>query len=315
MGGAGLVTVTGLVWPPHPKRTATTPPNSPTHAYRDGPTNKAVPPAEAPCARCLRGCILSRGRRRVARRPARRACRRGHRRRHGRPQSARSTCRSVPGGQTLPTVRIGERYVRFRAEAIEDWSAAQESTRPRGRDEHAASDPVVGALAPDRQASGPRDRTEVVSPPDPGAVPDLVDRRVQPGRAFGVARRVVFGRGGDPHDARRASGGSLPGRRDHRQRRSARHGASGGHAARRRDLSGLGSPRQLAHGGARAGGAGAGPAAGGQEPGSDDPGAARAPRPGGIRLDQARRPARDQPCTLADRGGVAVQPHQPHPWV
>ena len=32
----------------------------------------------------------------------------------------------------LPTVRIGERYVRFRARAIEDWIAAQESTRPRG---------------------------------------------------------------------------------------------------------------------------------------------------------------------------------------
>jgi excisionase family DNA binding protein len=32
----------------------------------------------------------------------------------------------------LPTVRIGERYVRFRAPALEAWIAAQESSRPRG---------------------------------------------------------------------------------------------------------------------------------------------------------------------------------------
>lgn len=32
----------------------------------------------------------------------------------------------------LPTVRIGERYVRFRAQALERWIAAQETTRPRG---------------------------------------------------------------------------------------------------------------------------------------------------------------------------------------
>jgi excisionase family DNA binding protein len=32
----------------------------------------------------------------------------------------------------LPTVRVGERYVRFRAHALEHWIQAQESTRPRG---------------------------------------------------------------------------------------------------------------------------------------------------------------------------------------
>jgi excisionase family DNA binding protein len=32
----------------------------------------------------------------------------------------------------LPTVRIGERYVRFRSEALERWIAEQESTRPKG---------------------------------------------------------------------------------------------------------------------------------------------------------------------------------------
>lgn len=32
----------------------------------------------------------------------------------------------------LPTVRVGERYVRFRAHALEGWIAAQESTRPKG---------------------------------------------------------------------------------------------------------------------------------------------------------------------------------------
>jgi excisionase family DNA binding protein len=32
----------------------------------------------------------------------------------------------------LPTVRIGERYVRFRTEALEQWIANQESTRPKG---------------------------------------------------------------------------------------------------------------------------------------------------------------------------------------
>jgi excisionase family DNA binding protein len=31
----------------------------------------------------------------------------------------------------LPTVRVGERYVRFRAEAITQWTADQESTTPR----------------------------------------------------------------------------------------------------------------------------------------------------------------------------------------
>jgi excisionase family DNA binding protein len=32
----------------------------------------------------------------------------------------------------LPTVRIGERYVRYRAQTIEEWIAGQESTRPKG---------------------------------------------------------------------------------------------------------------------------------------------------------------------------------------
>jgi excisionase family DNA binding protein len=32
----------------------------------------------------------------------------------------------------LPAVRIGERYVRFRAEALERWILDQESTRPYG---------------------------------------------------------------------------------------------------------------------------------------------------------------------------------------
>jgi excisionase family DNA binding protein len=32
----------------------------------------------------------------------------------------------------LPTVRIGERYVRFRAPALERWIAEKESTRPKG---------------------------------------------------------------------------------------------------------------------------------------------------------------------------------------
>jgi excisionase family DNA binding protein len=32
----------------------------------------------------------------------------------------------------IPTVRLGDRYVRFRAEAIADWIAGQETTQPRG---------------------------------------------------------------------------------------------------------------------------------------------------------------------------------------
>ncbi len=32
----------------------------------------------------------------------------------------------------LPTVRIGDRYVRFRPEALWAWIERQESTRPRG---------------------------------------------------------------------------------------------------------------------------------------------------------------------------------------
>lgn len=32
----------------------------------------------------------------------------------------------------LPTVPVGERYVRFRAQALERWIACQESTRPKG---------------------------------------------------------------------------------------------------------------------------------------------------------------------------------------
>lgn len=32
----------------------------------------------------------------------------------------------------LPTVRVGGRYVRFRAQSIQEWIAGQESTRPRG---------------------------------------------------------------------------------------------------------------------------------------------------------------------------------------
>jgi excisionase family DNA binding protein len=32
----------------------------------------------------------------------------------------------------LPTVRVGERYVRYRAEALERWIAARESTARRG---------------------------------------------------------------------------------------------------------------------------------------------------------------------------------------
>lgn len=32
----------------------------------------------------------------------------------------------------LPAVRLGERYVRFRPEALSAWIAQRESTRPRG---------------------------------------------------------------------------------------------------------------------------------------------------------------------------------------
>ena len=32
----------------------------------------------------------------------------------------------------LPTVRVGERYVRYRAQTVQDWIAGCESTRPRG---------------------------------------------------------------------------------------------------------------------------------------------------------------------------------------
>jgi len=32
----------------------------------------------------------------------------------------------------LPTVRIGERYVRYRAQTVSDWIAGQESTRRKG---------------------------------------------------------------------------------------------------------------------------------------------------------------------------------------
>jgi excisionase family DNA binding protein len=32
----------------------------------------------------------------------------------------------------LPTVRIGERYVRFRGQALDRWISDQETTRPKG---------------------------------------------------------------------------------------------------------------------------------------------------------------------------------------
>jgi excisionase family DNA binding protein len=32
----------------------------------------------------------------------------------------------------LPTVRVGDRYVRFRAEAVDQWIARCETTEPRG---------------------------------------------------------------------------------------------------------------------------------------------------------------------------------------
>jgi excisionase family DNA binding protein len=32
----------------------------------------------------------------------------------------------------LPTVRVGERYVRFRDQTVQDWIAGQETCRPRG---------------------------------------------------------------------------------------------------------------------------------------------------------------------------------------
>lgn len=32
----------------------------------------------------------------------------------------------------LPAVRVGDRYVRFRAQALQDWIAEHESTQPRG---------------------------------------------------------------------------------------------------------------------------------------------------------------------------------------
>ena len=32
----------------------------------------------------------------------------------------------------LPTVRVGERYVRFRSQALEQWIEDQETTRPKG---------------------------------------------------------------------------------------------------------------------------------------------------------------------------------------
>ena len=32
----------------------------------------------------------------------------------------------------LPAVRVGDRYVRFRSEAVQDWIAERESTDPRG---------------------------------------------------------------------------------------------------------------------------------------------------------------------------------------
>ncbi len=32
----------------------------------------------------------------------------------------------------LPTVRVGERYVRFRGQALESWIVEHESSRPRG---------------------------------------------------------------------------------------------------------------------------------------------------------------------------------------
>jgi excisionase family DNA binding protein len=32
----------------------------------------------------------------------------------------------------LPTVRVGDRYVRYRAQTVDEWIAGQESTRPRG---------------------------------------------------------------------------------------------------------------------------------------------------------------------------------------
>ena len=32
----------------------------------------------------------------------------------------------------LPTVRVGQRYVRYRAHTIEEWIAGQETTQPKG---------------------------------------------------------------------------------------------------------------------------------------------------------------------------------------
>jgi len=32
----------------------------------------------------------------------------------------------------LPTVRVGDRYVRYRAQTVQEWIAGQESTRPKG---------------------------------------------------------------------------------------------------------------------------------------------------------------------------------------
>lgn len=32
----------------------------------------------------------------------------------------------------LPTVRVGERYVRYRGQTVQEWIAGQESTRPKG---------------------------------------------------------------------------------------------------------------------------------------------------------------------------------------
>jgi excisionase family DNA binding protein len=45
---------------------------------------------------------------------------------------ARSMVYTLARRGELPTVRVGDRYVRFRAEAVDQWISQSETTQPRG---------------------------------------------------------------------------------------------------------------------------------------------------------------------------------------
>lgn len=111
MGGAGLVTVTVLVWPPHSTRTATTPPHTMGTNHRSR-RDRGVP----------RQRVTRAGRDGAQARPARPgARRRGLTARSGVPGSARARGRSDK-----------ERRPDLRAASLRHWQAAVHRSPPWG---------------------------------------------------------------------------------------------------------------------------------------------------------------------------------------